>query len=54
MNYDLTELPMGKYIVCGEAMVQGNVYQARYIIINSQCGGEYLVRFGLVPPCQRC
>merc|ERR1711983_724953 len=24
----LTELPKGKYIVCGEAMVQGVVYQA--------------------------
>jgi len=27
-SHDLTELPMGKYIVCGEAMVQGEVYQA--------------------------
>ena len=27
-NYDLTELPKGKYIVCGEAMVHGEVYQA--------------------------
>jgi len=27
-NYDLYELPKGKYIVCGEAMVQGVVYQA--------------------------
>ena len=28
LNYDLSELPMGKYIVCGEAMVAGSVYQA--------------------------
>lgn len=28
LSYDLSELPMGKYIVCGEAMVKGNVYQA--------------------------
>jgi hypothetical protein len=27
-TYTLTELPMGKYIVCGEAMVMGEVYQA--------------------------
>eukprot|EP00092_Neocalanus_flemingeri_P064924 GFUD01078870.1.p1 GENE.GFUD01078870.1~~GFUD01078870.1.p1 ORF type:complete len:197 (+),score=67.73 GFUD01078870.1:73-663(+) len=27
-SHDLTELPMGKYIVCGEAMVHGEVYQA--------------------------
>ena len=27
-NHRLTELPMGKYIVCGEAMVLGEVYQA--------------------------
>merc|ERR1740128_1088682 len=27
-SHDLTELPMGKYIVCGEAMVKGDVYQA--------------------------
>ena len=26
--YTLAELPMGKYIVCGEAMTMGNVYQA--------------------------
>ena len=26
--YDLSELPQGKYIVCGEAMVAGDVYQA--------------------------
>ena len=28
INYNLAELPMGKYIVCGEAMVRGTVYQA--------------------------
>ena len=28
LSYTLTELPMGKYIVCGEAMVKGEVYQA--------------------------
>jgi len=27
-SYHLTELPKGKYIVCGEAMVHGEVYQA--------------------------
>jgi hypothetical protein len=27
-SHDLTELPMGKYIVCGEAMLHGEVYQA--------------------------
>ena len=27
-SYTLSELPMGKYIVCGEAMVMGEVYQA--------------------------
>merc|ERR1740128_1484083 len=27
-SHDLTDLPMGKYIVCGEAMVKGEVYQA--------------------------
>jgi len=26
-SYSLSELPMGKYIVCGEAMLQGEVYQ---------------------------
>jgi hypothetical protein len=26
-NHTLSELPMGKYIVCGEAMVMGEVYQ---------------------------
>jgi len=28
LSYTLTELPMGKYVVCGEAMVKGEVYQA--------------------------
>jgi len=28
LTHYLTELPMGKYIVCGEAMVKGAVYQA--------------------------
>ena len=27
-SHTLAELPMGKYIVCGEAMVMGEVYQA--------------------------
>ena len=27
-THTLAELPMGKYIVCGEAMVMGEVYQA--------------------------
>ena len=27
-TYTLSELPMGKYIVCGEAMFSGEVYQA--------------------------
>jgi hypothetical protein len=27
-SHDLAELPKGKYIVCGEAMVQGEVYQS--------------------------
>ena len=27
-SYTLSELPMGKYIVCGEAMLMGEVYQA--------------------------
>ena len=27
-SHELTDLPMGKYIVCGEAMLQGEVYQA--------------------------
>ena len=27
-SHTLSELPMGKYIVCGEAMVMGEVYQA--------------------------
>jgi len=27
-HHTLSELPMGKYIVCGEAMVMGDVYQA--------------------------
>jgi hypothetical protein len=27
-SHDLTELPRGKYIVCGEAMLHGEVYQA--------------------------
>ena len=27
-THTLSELPMGKYIVCGEAMVMGEVYQA--------------------------
>jgi hypothetical protein len=27
-SHDLTGLPMGKYIVCGEAMLHGEVYQA--------------------------
>jgi hypothetical protein len=27
-NYTLSELPIGKYIVCGEAMVMKEVYQA--------------------------
>ena len=27
-SYTLSELPMGKYIVCGEAMAMGEVYQA--------------------------
>ena len=27
-SYTLSELPMGKYIVCGEAMVMGEVYQS--------------------------
>ena len=26
-RHELTELPMGKYIVCGEAMTGGSVYQ---------------------------
>ena len=26
-SHHLTELPMGKYIVCGEAMVKGDIYQ---------------------------
>ena len=26
-SYTLTELPMGKYIVCGEALLMGEVYQ---------------------------
>ena len=31
---DLTELPRGRYIVCGEAMVKGEVYQASCCEIN--------------------
>merc|ERR1712106_1061378 len=27
-SYTLSELPIGKYIVCGEAMVMGEVYQS--------------------------
>ena len=30
LTYDLLELPMGKYIVCGEAMVKGDVYQVSH------------------------
>ena len=28
LDHILSELPMGKYIVCGEAIVDGIVYQA--------------------------
>ena len=31
---DLTELPRGRYIVCGEAMVEGEVYQTSCCEIN--------------------
>ena len=31
---DLTELPRGRYIVCGEAMVKGEVFQASCCEIN--------------------
>ena len=33
-SYDLLELPMGKYIVCGEAMVKGAVYQESIAITD--------------------
>ena len=46
-SHDLTELPMGKYIVCGEAMLHGEVYQAscfetriKMLDNNSQLGEE--------------
>ena len=35
LSYHLSDLPMGKYIVCGEAMVKGDVYQA------SQSANQY-------------
>ena len=27
-SHHINELPMGKYIVCGEAMVKGDIYQS--------------------------
>ena len=27
-SHQLIDLPMGKYIVCGEALIQGEVYQS--------------------------
>ena len=36
LSYHLSDLPMGKYIVCGEAMVKGDVYQASQSVKSIQ------------------
>ena len=36
LSYHLSDLPMGKYIVCGEAMVKGDVYQASQSVKSMQ------------------
>lgn len=41
--YTLSELPMGKYIVCGEAMIMGEVYQASCFETSSTIIKIYII-----------